>query len=449
MMAIAVAAMSFTACSNDLTEDVTPSQEFTVQINAVENLSRTHFGNLNEGKYPTLWDATDKITASLANGQNKTSNVATYVSDDNKSASFNVELNTTNATAPYVVYAVSPSTAVVSGINANYKSWNLNIPSSQEPSATSCDPAAQIVVAQSDSSETLPSSVDMKFEHLTAYAKINFINATLGDAKVESINIEADQYIAGRFYYYIADNTDGNKAGEIVQNGATKIITITTSELNDVWVALAPTAVSKLTFTINTDKGTITKEVAVDKEFKSGVVATFNVDMTGKTIATPIVYQLVTDASTLAVGDNVIIAAKDSAVAMGITQNDNNRAQTAVTKSSDNSSISSPSSDVQTFTLEAGSSDGTFAFKCINGEEADKYIYAAASSSSKNYLRSQTTKDAKSSWNITISETGAATIKAADTAITRNTIRYNSSSTIFSCYASGQQDVAIYRLVSE
>ena len=47
MMAIAVAAMSFTACSNDLTEDVTPSQEFTVQINAVENLSRTHFGKMH------------------------------------------------------------------------------------------------------------------------------------------------------------------------------------------------------------------------------------------------------------------------------------------------------------------------------------------------------------------------------------------------------------------
>ena len=443
MMAIAVAAMSFTACSNDLTEDVTPSQEFTVQINAVENLSRTHFGDLNEGKYPTLWDATDKIAASLANGNNKASDVATYVSDDNKTASFKVELNTTDATAPYVVYAASPSTAVVSGVHASHKSWNLNIPSSQTPTATSCDPAAQIVVAQSDSSETLPSSVDMEFEHLTAYAKINFINATLGDAKVESINIEADQYIAGRFYHYVA----GEKVGTTEANSPTKIITIDTSELTNVWVALAPTAVSKLTFTINTDKGAITKEVAVNKEFKSGVVATFNVDMTGKTIATPIVYQLVTDASTLAVGDNVIIAAKDSAVAMGITQNDNNRAQTAVTKSSDNSSISSPSSDVQTFTLEAGSSDGTFAFKCINGEEADKYIYAA--NSSKNYLRSQTTKDAKSSWNITISETGAATIKAADTAITRNTIRYNSSSTIFSCYASGQQDVAIYRLVSE
>ncbi|MBQ6584564.1 MAG: hypothetical protein IIX42_05380, partial [Alistipes sp.] len=257
MMAIAVAAMSFTACSNDLTEDVTPSQEITVQINAVENLSRTHFGNLNEGKYPTLWDATDKIAASLANGNNKASDVATYVSDDNKTASFKVELNTTDATAPYVVYAASPSTAVVSGVHATYKSWNLNIPSSQTPTATSCDPAAQIVVGQSESSETLPSSVNIEFSHITAYAKINFTNVALGEAKVESINIEADQNIAGRFYHYVA----GEKVGTTEANSATKIITIDTSELTNVWVALAPTAVSKLTFTINTDKGAITKEV--------------------------------------------------------------------------------------------------------------------------------------------------------------------------------------------
>lgn len=434
MMAIAVAAMSFTACSNDLTEDVTPSQEFTVQINAVENLSRTHFGDLNEGKYPTLWDETDKIAASLANGNNKASDVATYVSDDSKTASFKVELNTTNATAPYVVYAASPSSAVVSGVHASYKSWTLNIPSSQEPSATSCDPAAQIVVGQSESSETLPSSVNIEFSHVTAYAKINFTNVALGEAKVESINIEADQNIAGRFYHYVA----GEKVGTTEANSATKIITIDTSELTNVWVALAPTAVSELTFTINTDKGHITKEVAVNKEFKSGVVATFNVDMTGKTITTPDVYTLVTDLSVLAEGDNVVIAAADYDFAMSTTWNSNNNAQTSITKS-DNTIT--PTAAVQILTVyDAGTN--LYKFSAGKDGEKEKYIYAPGGG---NYLRVTTTESDNCYWDITVdSTTGAATMVAQITDDTRKNLRYNDYNGIFSCYASGQNPVALY-----
>lgn len=433
MMAIAVAAMSFTACSTDVTEDIAPSQEITVQINAVENLSRTHFGDINEGKYPTLWDATDKIAASLANSNNKASDVATYVSDDNKTASFKVELNTTDATAPYVVYAASPSTAVVSGVHASYKSWNLNIPSSQKPSATSCDPAAQIVVGQSESSETLPSSVNIEFSHVTAYAKINFTNVALGEAKVESINIEADQNIAGRFYRYVA----GEKVGTTEANSATKIITIDTSELTNVWVALAPTAVSELTFTINTDKGPITKEVAVNKEFKSGVVATFNVDMTGKTITTPDVYTLVTDLSVLAEGDNVVIAAADYDFAMSTTWNSNNNAHTAITKS-DNTIT--PTAAVQILTVyDAGTN--LYKFSAGKDGEDEKYIYAPGGG---NRLRVTTTEADNCYWDITIdSTTGAATMVAQIATDTRKILRYNSSG-LFSCYESGQNPVVLY-----
>ena len=433
MMAIAVAAMSFTACSNDLTEDVTPSQEFTVQINAVENLSRTHFGDLNEGKYPTLWDATDKIAASLANSNNKASDVATYVSDDSKTASFKVELNTANATAPYVVYAASPSTAVVSGVHATYKSWNLNIPSSQKPTATSCDPAAQIVVGQSESSETLPSSVNIEFSHVTAYAKINFTNVALGEAKVESINIEADQNIAGRFYRYVA----GEKVGTTEANSPTKIITIDTSELTNVWVALAPTAVSKLTFTINTDKGAITKEVAVNKEFKSGVVATFNVDMTGKTIEKADVYTLVTDLSVLAEGDNVIIAAADYNFAMGTTWNTNNNDDTAITKS-DNTIT--PTAAVQILTVYDA---GTNLYKFSAGKNGEDYEYIYAPGGG-NYLRVTTTEADNCYWDITVDSTTGAATMVAQTTETQKNLRYNDYNGLFSCYASGQNPVALY-----
>ena len=43
-------------------------------------------------------------------------------------------------------------------------------------------------------------------------------------------------------------------------------------------------------------------------------------------------WTLVTDASTLAAGDQVVIAAKDSNVALSTTQNSNNRGQENITK---------------------------------------------------------------------------------------------------------------------
>ncbi|MBQ5354047.1 MAG: hypothetical protein IIU64_06465, partial [Alistipes sp.] len=76
MMAVAVAAMSFTACSTDVTEDIAPVEKFTVKINAVSPESRTEFGDLNEGKYPTLWTGNESIKAALNVSTAQSVNVA-------------------------------------------------------------------------------------------------------------------------------------------------------------------------------------------------------------------------------------------------------------------------------------------------------------------------------------------------------------------------------------
>ena len=149
-------------------------------------------------------------------------------------------------------------------------------------------------------------------------------------------------------------------------------------------------------------------------------------------------YKLVTDASTLAVGDKVIIVATGSDVAMSTTQNKNNRGQATVTKTDD--TITNISDAVQVFTLVQGTVDGTFAFKTGSG-----YIYAASSSS--NNLKTQTTNNANGSWTISITDS-VATIIAQGTN-TRKLLQYNSSSSLFSCYATNkpQKDVSIYKLV--
>ena len=142
---------------------------------------------------------------------------------------------------------------------------------------------------------------------------------------------------------------------------------------------------------------------------------------------------LVTDASTLKVGDEIIIAAKDNDFAMG-EQKTNNRAAVAVTKSEDKLTLTA---GVQKLTLKQGAKENTFAFDTGSG-----YLYAA--SSSKNHLKTESKLSDNSSWSVAIAD-GKATV-IAQGANTRNVMKYNSNSKLFACYASGQQDIAIYKL---
>ena len=72
---------------------------------------------------------------------------------------------------------------------------------------------------------------------------------------------------------------------------------------------------------------------------------------------------------------------------------------------------------------------------------ADGYLYAASSSS--NYLKTQATADANGLWSIVIDEYGVATIQAKGSN-SRNLMRYNLGSKLFSCYGSGQNDIYLY-----
>ena len=152
-------------------------------------------------------------------------------------------------------------------------------------------------------------------------------------------------------------------------------------------------------------------------------------------------WQMVTNASTLKAGDKIVIVAKDSDKAIGKEQANNNRKSAAVNK---NGNTVSWTAYVQEITLETGTVDGTFAFyvEGSTGKATKGYLYAASSSS--NYLKTQTSNNANGCWEIKIAADGIATIKAKGTN-SRNLLKYNKSSDLFSCYSSGQNDVCIYK----
>ncbi|MCD7843396.1 MAG: hypothetical protein LUG17_02070, partial [Clostridiales bacterium] len=153
-------------------------------------------------------------------------------------------------------------------------------------------------------------------------------------------------------------------------------------------------------------------------------------------------YSKVTSVNDLSTSDTVIVVASDYDVAMSTNQKSNNRGEIAITKSNDGSTVTATSTDsdeyvVQELEVQTGNVDGTYALYTGDG-----YLYAASSSS--NYLKTESTLSDNSSWTITI-EDGVATLLAQGTN-TRNLMRYNSGSSLFACYSSGQQDISLYKL---
>lgn len=151
--------------------------------------------------------------------------------------------------------------------------------------------------------------------------------------------------------------------------------------------------------------------------------------------ATVVSYELVTDINELSIGDTIIITDSDNTKALSTIQNKNNRGTVAIELID---GIIQYNSEIQEITLESGLIADTFALNAGNG-----YLYAASSSS--NYLRTESTLSNNSSWKITISNNIATIISQGD--YTRNNLKYNKSSNIFSCYSSGQNDISIYKKI--
>ena len=156
-------------------------------------------------------------------------------------------------------------------------------------------------------------------------------------------------------------------------------------------------------------------------------------------------WQLVTDENQLAVGDEIVITNGNSGMALSTMQTSNNRGTFPISSIDNGNSINNiDPNNIQIITLRQGIFPGTFALY-VEGSyfSDDGYLYAA--SSSVNQLKTHGTIDANSSWSITIDNDNNANIVAQGNN-THNTIRFNSTANLFSCYDSGQNPVKIYKL---
>ena len=449
----AAIAASFTSCSQKEMDLLPESKTVTTHFTARSAETRTVFGAKEDGGYPVLWTTnkgvrvvfcyTDLNTAGERISTSSPKEATVTVSNEGKEASFSVQYTITETMeGEYNYFAVSPSNAYLA--YSESKGLNLDISDVQTPLSNSVDEGAQVLVAKEGPVDEVQTNIEFEFAHATAYAKMTLKDLSIpATATVSNYTVSAED-IAGRWYY---------NNGAMEKNSAKNTITINPTNVENgvVWIALAPVDLRGKTFkvTVNTSAGPIEKEFTFPEsgnagKFQSGHVSPFTVNMAGLTPGEKEEYTLVTDVADLTLDSEIIIAAANYDFAISTTQNGNNRAATAVTKTSDGEKIENPSDAVQIFKIGNGNIGGTYAFYYNDGDVV-KYIYAAGSGKN-NYLRTETTLDDNASWSISI-ESGVASVVAAGSS-TNNILRYNNSnnSNLFSCYGSAsQKPVAIYK----
>ena len=431
ILAVLLSALTLPSCRN-VEQDFSEPSEKTVRFLAGMAATRTAFGEMKDGAYPTYWTSRDEGVL-LSLNYNKAETSAVTPSEDGETASFSATFDASSAKAPYTFYAVSPASAA-RAISPSRSAWSVCIAADQTPLGNSVDEAAQLLVAKSAAVSMLPDEVALHFSHLTAYGRITLKDLELGSAEVTSVELTCSTPLVGEWYWH--------EDGTVESNGASSTITLHTDASGDLWFACAPMDVSGARFRISvfTSQGVIKKEItfAEGRKFTSGKVARFSVDMSGiEPVGTGEAFVLVTDPATLTSGDQVIFLNASGDRAMGPQEKNYRKAETDGFSVEYSRVILQEGSSVRVFTVSAGVSSGTWSFK-------DKEGYLAATLiSNKNYLHTVSEKDEYSSWTVSVAEGGDAVVKA--TAGKKDLLRYNPSAPRFSCYGSGQDAVRIYR----
>ncbi len=196
MMLVAVAAMGFTACSNDTTADVAPEMEqkkVTMTITA-EN-TRTYL----DANGKAQWSGTDEVITvyQLIDDAGDASFVdsSECVITEGK-ANFSVAFDEATGTS-YKYSAIYPA---CNGVDTDGKESltyvKLSTPIIQKPTTTSFDSNADLMIAKVIEKTEQPTVLSMQFTRVIAIAKMSLINMPTND-KLRNVTFEATGKILG------------------------------------------------------------------------------------------------------------------------------------------------------------------------------------------------------------------------------------------------------------
>lgn len=298
ILAVAVCASLFAACSKDDTvSDPSNGRKVTMTVTASSELesasgSRTTYDPLT-GK--VSWNATGEFLQVL-----ETAASTTVFATSQKGvisgniAKFAVTFPA-NENTPLVYNAVYPASAWVTSSNTDITNMKVITPTVQQPTATSFDSNADLLIAKSISLKSQPTELQMSFGRAVAIGKMTVKNLASAESVLGVKFTAPDKKVTGRSY---VDMTAGTiKEYGYINNFADNVTLNYSSEMNitanseagmTAYFTCFPFEVAAgetFTVTVTTASKIFTKTVTVQEgrtlAFAAGDSSTFAVDMTG------------------------------------------------------------------------------------------------------------------------------------------------------------------------
>lgn len=317
---IAVAAMSLTACQNDIDEQVNVNN-VGVTLEVVADMgTRSYFGEKEDAGYPSTWTGNEKVQFAANDGTGFTVTNTESGATTHLSATFTTGTTTNDG----VIFAMSPVGDYENGKGGwgsyswSYGNVYLTIPAVQTPIEQSVDEAAHILFAEHNYEGAFPTgTIGMEFKHALAYGKMTL---TLPEGvEASQVILHFPVAVAGNSVKrYIKEYTDDEKTyqpGEFT-GADQKTITLNAGNVVDgvYWFGLLPIGLvtEDMNIEVVATNGDIYKKtiaVGGNLEFNQGRVSAFKVTMAA---VAPVAYEyaLISNISELTDGSEVIIVGK-------------------------------------------------------------------------------------------------------------------------------------------
>ena len=410
-ISLSAAAAILAGCAQE--NEYTPSEKtHTLTVEVADEATKTYV----EGEKIYWHESGEQLNiiyfADESTTLHQTATHPDYKVVDNK-ATFTADFTPTDGAEKYTFGAFYPY-----AYKYSTSSINLIVPQEQTPTATSYDPKADILVsAQPVVTSGLPDKIQFQLVRMVAFAQMTIKGIPEGEL-INKVIISSPANPAGAvdFKVHEANTLENakwyNNYEDITLNMGDKAATGS----DVVWFVTVPTDLSgtSLTVKVSTDKNDYIKEIDLTGKtlnFERANIAKFSVAGLTK-VEKPKAYKLLTDASQLTPGDQMVICTKNSASSsakfLGTAADGSAIKFSSSGTVTNNLQIEEASipSDARVFSVENGAVAGTLALKA-----ADGYLYGNYDSenwSSKLWVKD--TKDVEASWTLSLSSSYAATL---------------------------------------
>ena len=320
LMLVAVAAMAFAACEKEGVQESVRPQEVAMTIIADMDETRTW---IDEANSKVQWSEGDKIKVIENGAAYRTSSEATIA---NGKAKFSVSFDADQTSTSFTYNAIFPAARVVEddADKINTAKVKVVVPDAQNPTATSFDPTADILVSKQITTNAQPTELSMQFKRLVALGKMTLSNLPASSTiskvtfSVDATDEEGEALtIAGRNY---VDTTTGDVV-DYNYYGGTNTITLNyltpVASTTPIYFTCNPFELAsgdKFTVEVICSDATYTREVTLSKSLvlSEGNLSKFTVDMTNATKKANFVFPD-GDYAAIAVDDNKYYALSSAA----------------------------------------------------------------------------------------------------------------------------------------